>query len=148
MPTSIRTLLGINVGGGGGGGGNPTTAFSNEYELTGITTNNSETEILVNGSTRIPVSSDTLVNYEIFIGAKRTDILGDYANFKLSGTVVNENGTVSDIGSLYEIVVSSTEPGYLVDARADNINKTINIYVKGETGHTIDWKAVVLTSEI
>lgn len=134
----------ITITQGAGGAG----VFSNEYLLTGTTTNNSEIEILVGGSTRIPIATNIMVNYEIFIAAKRTDVLGSYAYFKLSGSATNEGGTVSDVGSLYEIVVSSTNPAYLVDVRSDNINKTINVYVKGDTGHTISWKAVVQTIEI
>jgi hypothetical protein len=146
MPTSVKTLLGINVAGGGGGGGS--SSFSNEYTLTGTTTNDSETEILVDGSTRIPVPTNKSVSYVANISAIRTDTPGDYALFELRGIASNQSGTVADVGSLYELVVARTNANYLVDARASDSNNSINIYVTGVTGHTIDWKASVQTIEI
>jgi hypothetical protein len=124
------------------------SVFSNEYSLTGTTTNSTETEILVGGSTRIPVATDKSVNYIIQIAARRTDTVGDYAMFELKGVAANNGGTVTDIGSVYEIIVVRTNPSYLVDARADDTNNSINIYVTGVTGHTIDWKASVHTIEV
>ena len=130
----------------GGGGGS--SSFSNEYVVTGTTTNATETEILVNGSTRIPVGTDKTVNYIVHIIAKRTDTPGDYAFIEIRGTAVNQSGTVSDVGTLYENIITRTNAGYLVDARADDTNNSINIYVTGVSGHTISWKASVQTIEV
>ncbi len=124
------------------------SSFSNQYVLTGTTTNNTETEILVGGSTRIPVATNKAVNYIANIAARRTDTAGDYAMFELRGIASNQSGTVADVGSLYELVVARTNAGYLVDARANDSNNSINIFVTGVTGHTIDWKASVQTIEI
>lgn len=124
------------------------SSFSNEYVLTGTTTANTETEILVGGSTRIPVPTNKSVNYIVNIAARRTDTPGDYAMFELQGIAANSNGAVTDIGSVYEVIVARTNTGYLVDARADDTNNTINIYVTGVTGHTISWKASAQIIEV
>lgn len=121
---------------------------SSGYTLTGTTSNTTETEILVNGSTRIPVPTDKSINYIANIAARRTDTPGDYAFFEIKGIAANSGGTVTDVGSLYEVIVARTNVGYLVDARADDTNNTVNIYVTGVSGHTIDWKASVQTVEV
>jgi hypothetical protein len=159
LPTASTTVLGgVKVDGttvlvdsdgiissvGGGG----SSSFSNQYVLTGTTSNSTETEILVNGSTRIPVATNKSVNYIVNIAARRTDTPGDYAMFELQGIAANSSGTVSDIGSVYEVIVARTNAGYLVDARADDTNNSINIYVTGVTGHTISWKASVQVVEV
>jgi hypothetical protein len=122
--------------------------FSNQYSLTTTTSNATETELLVNGSTRIPVSTNTSINYIINIAARRTDTAGDYAMFEIRGVAANVAGTVSDIGSVYEVVVARTNASYLVDVRADDTNNSVNVYVTGVSGHTVDWKAVVQTIEV
>ena len=132
----------------GYGSASGSSSFSNEYVLTGTTSNATETEILVGGSTRIPVTTNKSVNYIANIVARRTDTAGDYAMFELRGIVANSNGTVTDIGSAYEVIVARTNAGYLVDARADDTNNSINIYVTGVSGHTISWKASVQTIEV
>lgn len=131
-----------SVGGGG------SSSFSNQYVLTGTTSNATETEILVNGSTRIPVATNKSVNYIANIAARRTDSAGDYAMFEVSGIAANNAGTVTDIGSVYEVVIARTNAGYLVDVRANDSNNSVNVYVTGVSGHTIDWKAVVQTIEV
>lgn len=121
---------------------------SSGYTLTGTTSNATETEILVNGSTRISVPTNKSINYTANIAARRTDTPGDYAFFEIKGIAANSGGTVTDVGSLYEVIVARTNVGYLVDARADDTNNTVNIYVTGVSGHTIDWKASVQTVEV
>lgn len=134
----------ITITQGAGGAG----VFSNQYSLTTTTGNATETELLVNGSTRIPVATNTSVNYIVNIAARRTDTAGDYAMFEIRGVAANSAGTVSDIGSVYELVVARTNAGYLVDVRADDTNNSVNVYVTGVSGHTVDWKAVVQTIEV
>lgn len=128
--------------------GSSSSVFSNQYSLTTTTSNATETELLVNGSTRIPVSTNTSINYIINIAARRTDTAGDYAMFEIRGVAANVAGTVTDIGSVYEVVVARTNAGYLVDARADDTNNSVNVYVTGVSGHTINWKAVAQTIEV
>lgn len=142
--TTITIANGVISSAGGGG----SSSFSNEYILSGTTNNATETEILVGGSTRIPVATNKSVNYIANITARRTDTAGDYAMFELQGVAVNSSGTVSDIGSVYEVIIARTNAGYIVDARADDTNNSINIYVTGVTGHTISWKASVQVVEV
>jgi hypothetical protein len=142
--TTIAISNGIISSVGGGG----SSSFSNQYSLTGTTTNSTETELLIDGLTRIPVATNKAISYLVTIAARRTDTPGDYAMFELKGVAANSSGVVTDVGSAYEIIVARTNTGYLVDARADDTNNSINIYVTGVTGHTISWKASVQVIEV
>jgi len=55
---------------------------------------------------------------------------------------------VTDIGNLSEIVIYRSDGNYLVDARADDTNNSINIYVVGVAGQTLSWRAVITMLEV
>lgn len=126
-----------------------TNPYSNQYILTGSTTNATETEIFVNGTAnaRIPVALNTVCGYTIDIVVKRTDVAGQYAMFQLKSAASNISGTVADIGNVYEVVVARTIAGLDVDARASDTTDSINVYVTGLAGQTYTWRAVVNTVE-
>jgi len=128
----------------------PTSAFSNQYIVSGTTTNATETEIFVNGvaSTRISIPLNTAVYYMFDVVGRRTDTSGDYAAFHIKGLASNISGTTSDIGSLYEVVIAKTDASFQVDVRADNTTDTINVYVTGSAGKTMSWKCSVTTTEV
>jgi hypothetical protein len=128
----------------------PSSAYSNQYVVTGTTTNGTETEIFVNGvnNSRISVPLNTAVYYTLDIVCRRTDVSGNFAAFYIKGMASNIEGTTSDIGSIYEVVIARTDASFLVDVRADNTNDTINVYVTGATGKTLSWKCSVTTTEV
>lgn len=123
-------------------------SINRNYILRGTTTNNVESEILLSGGTRIPVRTNTTVFYTADIVARRTDATGESAGFYVKGVVDNFSGTVADVGDLYEVVVAEDDANLLVDARADDTNNSINIYVTGANGKTIRWTALVRTVEV
>ena len=126
-----------------------TNYYTKQYILHGTTTSATETEILtVTDSSRVPVSADTTLFYEISIVARRTDSIGESASWHLKGCVDNFSGTVADVGSVYEIAVAQDDLAWVVDARADNTNNSINVYVTGAASKTIRWTAVVKATEV
>jgi hypothetical protein len=131
-----------------GGGGS--TGYTNTYVLTGTTTNATQTEIFVNGvaNSRIPIATNVTAYYTMDIAARRTDVVGECAAFYLKSLATNVNGTVSDVGSVYEVVVSRSDTNYLVDLKADNTTKSMTVLVNGVAGKTINWRAVVTTVEV
>jgi hypothetical protein len=132
-----------------GGFANSADSISRTYILRGTTTSNTESELFLNGtSTRISVPANTTMFYSVDVVARRTDATDESAGYHLKGVVDNFSGTVADVGSLYEVVVAEDDADYVVDARADNTNNTINIFVTGETGKTIRWTALVKTVEV
>jgi hypothetical protein len=123
---------------------------SKEYVLYGSTTDATETEIFVGGTTnsRIPVASNTTIFYQVYVVARRTDATGESAGIHLKGVVDNFSGTVADVGDVYEVIVARDDANYLVDARADDTNDAIGIHVTGVAGKTISWTAIVKTHEV
>ena len=121
-----------------------------QYVLYGTTTNNTETELYVGGtaSSRITVPTDTTIFYEVQIAARRTDATGESAGWHLKAVADNFSDTVTDVGSVYEVQVATDDATWAVDARADNTNNSINIYVTGAAGKTVRWVAVVKTMEV
>ena len=127
-----------------------TNVYSAQYNLSGVTTNGTETEIFVNGitNTRVPVPLNKTIYYTADITARRTDSSTDRAAFYLKSTGENMANIVSDIGLVYEVIVNKTDPAFSVDIRADNTNKSINVYVKGAAGKTISWLCALTVLEV
>lgn len=137
-------LTGIAAGGGGG------SVYSNSYILTATTTDSTETEAYINGvvGTRIPVSTNKTIYYTADVACRRTDSTGDHAAWYIKGVATNASDTVTDIGSLYEIIVARTDANLLVDFRADDANNSLGVYLTGATGKTVSWKCVVNIVEV
>ena len=121
-----------------------------EYILYGTTSDALETEIFVDGisNNRIPIQTDSTVNYTVDFTARRTDADGTSAGYQLKGVIDNNSGTVADVGNVYEIMVSEDDVNLAVDARADNTNKSLDIFVQGTSGATFSWLACVKTYEV
>ena len=121
-----------------------------QYVLYGTTTDATETEIFVGGtsSSRIPIASNTTVFYEANIVARRTDSTGEGGGWHIKAVADNFSGTVADVGDVYEVQVASDDANFAVDARADNTNDAIGIHVTGAAGKTIRWTAIVRTFEV
>ena len=115
--------------------------------MTGTTTNSTETELFINGvaNTRISVTSNTFVYYTADIAARRSDVVGETAAFFLKSAAKNVSGTLSDVGTVYEVVVARDDVNYLVDTRVSAGTSSLGIYVQGVAGKTIDWRAVIHT---
>jgi hypothetical protein len=125
------------------------TYVTHQYVLHGTTTNATETEIFtVGGNTRMPVSTNTTILYDAHIVARRTDATGESAAWQIQGSVDNFSGTVADVGDIYEVVVAQDDPTWTVDARADDTNNSINLYVTGAANKTVRWTAMVKTIEV
>ena len=124
--------------------------ISRQYVLHGTTTNNTETEIFIGGvsNTRIPVATNSTMNYTLDITARRTDADGSSAGYQLKGVVDNNSGTVADVGDVYEIIIAEDDADLTIDATADNTNKALKVTVTGQTSHTYKWACVVKTYEV
>lgn len=121
-------------------------AYTNQYLLTGTTTNATETELLIAGN-RVAVSNNKTSFYNIDVVARRTDAAG-YAAFNLKGLANNAATNTTDQGGITEIIIYRSTGTYATDARASNATDTINIYVTGASGHTISWRAVITILEV
>jgi hypothetical protein len=125
-----------------------TDYYTKQYVLYGTTTNASEAEILIGGSTRIPVPTNTTLFYEVSIVARRTDATGESASWHLMGCADNFSNTVANVGNVYEVAVAQDDISWAVDVRADNTNDAINVFVTGAASKTVRWTAIVKTTEV
>ena len=142
--TSSSKWAPSSVGSGGAG-----SKYDNQYLLTGVTTDATETEIFIDGgSSRVAVTLGKTVYYTVDIALRRTDIPSGHGAFRLQGVANNYSNTVTDIGNLSEVVIYRSDGNYLVDARADDTNNSINIYVVGVAGQTLSWRAVITMLEV
>lgn len=124
-------------------------AVTKTWILRGITTNETETELYIDGSsTRIPVGVDRTLTYDIYIVARRTDTIGFSAGWNIKGVIDNYNGVTADVGNLTEVNIAADDPTWLVDVRTNDITDTLNIYVTGKVGQTVRWVAYVRTVEV
>jgi len=170
---NIKRITGSGTSGGGGGSSttlttsnttltatsNGTTlvvgnfastgdAIQKQYLVRNTTTNATESELMIDVSNRISVNTNTTVFFTADIVARRTDAINESASFFLKGAADNFSGTVAAVGSLYEVIVARDDASYLVDVRANNTTKTLNIYVTGVAGKTIRWVGNINTVEV
>ena len=117
--------------------------------VTGTTSNNTQTEIFVDGvaSSRMTISSDVTWMFEIKIAARRTDADNESAAYLFQGCIDNNAGTTALVGSLNKVVIAEDTAAWDVDVQADNTNDALIILVTGETAKTIRWTALVTIVE-
>ena len=123
--------------------------YSNDYILYGTTSDAAETEILVDGASRISITANSTIFYEVDIVARRTDGGAlEGGAWHLKGAADNYAGTSGDVGNLYEIVVSADDVTTTVDARVDDVTDTLRLYVTGAASKTFKWTAKITTVEV
>jgi hypothetical protein len=89
-----------------------------------------------------------LTQYTVDIVGRRTDTSGDFVAIMIKSAVSKIAGVTSDVGNIYEVIIARTDNSFLADVRADNSNGSINIYVTGNIGKTISWKAAITSLEV
>jgi len=123
--------------------------YSNDYILYGTTSDAAETEILVDGASRISITANSTIFYEVDIVARRTDGGAlEGGAWHLKGAADNYAGASGDVGNLYEIVVSADDVTTTVDARVDDVTDTLRLYVTGAASKTFKWTAKITTVEV
>jgi hypothetical protein len=121
---------------------------SKMYILRGTTTDDTETELLVDGVSRIPVGANVTLLYDASVVSRRLDAGNESGSWNLKGCADNFNGITSDVGGVYEIIVATDDANLSVDIRADDSNSSVNVYVTGATGKQIRWTALLKTVEV
>ena len=122
--------------------------LSRNYVVYGNTTDATETELLIGGSTRIPVATDSTIFYEVNIACRRTDQTGESAAWQLKGIADNFSGSVSDVGDVYEISIAQDDLNLAVDVRADDTNNALGVHVTGVAAKSYRWIAHVKTVDV
>lgn len=117
------------------------------------TTDSTPSEMFLDGASatkRMTISSDTTWTFSILVVARRTDADNESAAYKLEGCI-DRNGaaiTTAIVGSVTKTILAEDTAAWDVSATADATNGALIITVTGENAKTINWHAVVITSEI
>lgn len=120
-----------------------------DFVLRGTTTNNTQTEIFLDGSSgRMTIPSDTTWAFDVLIAARRSDADNESAAYQISGCIDNNAGTTALVGT--NSGLTTNEDNVLWDASvlADDTNDALVIKVTGETSKTVKWVAHVRAVQV
>ena len=128
----------------------PGDAQSGKYILRGTTSNNSVTELFLDGSgARIVLPNNSAVNYSAQIVARRTDQTGFEGAWRIEG-LISRDATVSTttlVGNRSKSIL--TRPAdWDAEVVADTANGALTFTVTGASGQSIRWVITVTTTEV
>jgi len=121
------------------------------YVLRNITTNNTLTELFLDGiSSQIIVPNNSVFTFDILLAARRTDATGGGAAYRFIGAARKDatSGSVTFIGTPSKTVVGETNNAWDAAVSVDNTTGAFRVRVTGENAKTIRWVATVQTTEV
>jgi len=125
-------------------------AQTETYVLRGITTNNTQTQIYLDGSgSQMVLTNNSTWTFRILITAHRTDAI-DRAGWIVEGVIGRDAGaaTTALSGTPSTTTLRRTDTNFAVAVSADTTNGALSIKVTGNTGKTVRWVATVWTTEV
>lgn len=109
------------------------------FEGTTTTTNATSTEVLFNGARQTPASG-SLWFVTVTAVANRSDA-NDATAIKIEGLVDNNSGTVTIVGTAgNKTTYNGTASTVNYDLLLDVVSNEFRVRVKGDAGHTVDWR--------
>jgi hypothetical protein len=81
------------------------------------------------------------MGFTIYVTARRTDVDGESAYYRIDGCIDNNAGTTAAVGTITTTVIAEDTAAWDVVASADNTNDALIITVTGEASKTINWTA-------
>jgi len=137
--------------------GQISTAFDNistagdaqkcEYQLNGITTDVTETEIFLDGSSaRLTIASGTSFAYSGLLVVRETST-GDTKGIKFDGIIKNVSGTTTLVGST-NTTMGQDVGAWVLAITADDTNDALVFKVTGQNSKTLHWHTQLQTSEV
>lgn len=125
-------------------------AQTSQYVLRALTTNATQTEMNINGSTsnRLVLPDDTTWAFHIMVVARRTDANDESASYIFDGAIDRNSGagTTALIGTPAKTVNEDTA-AWDVTVDANTTQGALRIQVTGQASKTIHWVAFVRTVE-
>jgi len=128
-------------------------AQTGKYLLRTITTNNTETELFLDGAGgtgRLSLPNNSTWIFTASVIGHRTDATNGRAGYKLDGVIYRTTAanTTTIIGSVTKTAIAESDVAWDTNITADTTNGSLKITATGETGKTIRWVAVIDTVEI
>mgnify|MGYP000285286688 CR=1 FL=1 len=121
------------------------------YVARNITTNNTATELFLDGSAvRLALPDTASFFFKIDVVGRRTDAAGGNAAYTFTGIIKRDAGvaTTALVGSVSKTVVAETNTPWDASVTADTTNGSLKINVTGENAKTVRWVAKIETVEV
>jgi hypothetical protein len=123
------------------------------YILKAVTTNNFQRELYLDGpslTTPLILPDHSTWTFTATITAHQTDGTGNRAGYIIKGVIYRQSGvaTVAFQGTPAIETISSSNPNWVINTIANNVNGSLSFVVQGESGVIIRWMANVETVEI
>lgn len=129
----------------------PGSAQHGIYVVRNETTDNTLTELFINGtSERIVMPNNSVFTFDILVAARRTDATGGGAAYRFIGVARKDAtaGSITFIGTPSKTVVGETNAAWDAAVSVDTTNGSFRVRVTGENAKTIRWVATVQTTEV
>lgn len=126
-------------------------AQSGKYILRTITANATQTEVFLDGSSaRIVLPNNSATTYSALVVARRTDVVGSEAAFKIEGLISRDAtvGSTALVGNRSRTILTRPNANWDADVFADTTNGALTFKVTGQASQTIRWVVTVTTSEV
>lgn len=120
------------------------------YPIKATTTDDTETEMFVDGSSdRIDIADDTTHGFAGWVAARRTDADGESAFYGFIGASDRNAGTVAKVGTHIITPYAEDTAAWVLDVDVDDTNKAAPVpKVTGEAGKSISWNGGVLVFKV
>lgn len=148
---SAARIIGMKAFANGQFSTTPGSAQHGVYVLRNETTNNTLTELFLNGtSEQIVVPDNALFTFDILVAARRTDATGGGAGYRFVGVVKKDAtaGSVTFVGTPSKTVIGETNNPWDAAVSVDTTTGAFRVRVTGENAKTIRWVATVQTTEV
>ena len=124
------------IGAAGGGG---TT-------LSGTTSNNTPTEIFVDGvaDSRMTIATNTTWMFSAMVAARSAT---ESAGYKSEGVIKNDGDATSLVGTAVKTVLAEEDSAWDITVEADDANDALVFKVTGDSADSVVWEVTVNKTE-
>lgn len=146
---TVTRLLGQRSFGGGkfATAGDAQTGM---YTLRAITTNNTTTQMFLDGASQhLLLPDNSVFTFVIYVVARRTDTTGGAASYKFEGVILkNTTSGSTNLLNSSRTIIDETNGTWNCTIQANTTYGALQVNVTGENGKTIRWVATVITTEV
>jgi len=112
------------------------------FNIQETTTDDTATDVFVGTENTVapPLDDNMIRQFDIWISARRTDSVGEYADVRYCGAISRGTGVASTalVGTPTKYR-DQNSPGWAIALSADTSEGALKVQVTGESSKTIDW---------
>jgi hypothetical protein len=128
----------------------PGDAQASNYIFRGVTGTQFPMEIFLDGSSqRLTLTDNSAMTFTALAVARRTDVVGDYASFRVEGMIKRDTGMASTaiVGETSTDVITRTQSTLNIAINANIDDGALRVNVTGTLGATYNWVVRLMTVE-